>query len=74
VELAVTYRQRTNDPGLTYEPQVSSDMKLWSSGAGNVEELIGVPLDGEFNEVTFKDMRPGLMGLRAFGKIRVTLP
>lgn len=72
--LEVTYRQRTNDPALTYTQQVSGDLIQWNSGPTHTTTLSTTPVDVDIEQVTFKGTGLDITEGHYFGRIRVTSP
>lgn len=54
--LSLTYTARTDDPGLTYAPEVSDDLAVWSGGA--TVEVSGIDNGNGTRTVIIRDTTP----------------
>ncbi len=72
--LKVTYRERTNDPALTYTQQVSGNLIQWNTGSTHTTTLSSQPVDVDVEQVTFQGTGLGITEGRYFGRVSVTSP
>lgn len=72
--LELTYWQRSNDPGLLFTHEVTSDLQVWNSGPAYTVVVSVIPVDTEIQQVTFRDTGLGVGDGRHFGRVGVTGP
>jgi hypothetical protein len=69
--VTLTFPRRLGDPTLQYLPEVSSDQQTWSAGA---TQGFVVPLNADFERVTFRDVTPITATAPRFMRLRVVQP
>jgi lysophospholipase L1-like esterase len=72
--LTMDYPRRLDGEGVTYTPEVSSDLVNWASGTVNVDDVFVRDLGEGFNLMRAVDITPLAAELRRFMRLRVTTP
>lgn len=69
--LILSFNRRTDDPSLSYIPEVSGNRRFWSSGEGFADLVDRQQLFGGWERVTYRDLVPLVPDVPRFTRLKV---